>query len=148
MRRPIFKLNDVINPKEEIVVESLEKELPNNSFTEIQLLEQWKLFLEELKNRNQEILYNVLNTVNCLLKDTQTIHLQFPSHSVYQEFEQYRPLLLERIKSQLNNYHINYSYEIKADNTHYTHSAKDIYNKLREINPLIDKFNQYFNLDL
>ncbi|PQL91146.1 hypothetical protein C4S77_08680 [Apibacter adventoris] len=131
--------------EEDLIIDSSQKS--RDQFEEKDLKLFWNQYLQNLKNK-QPILYNVLNTTSCQLKENFTIFFQFPSHSSYEEFESLRENFFQKLKKQLNNYSIIFNYEIKETQKNIFLSNKDKYEKMLKNNPLLEKLKNDFKLDI
>lgn len=131
--------------EEDLIIDSSQKS--KDQFDEKDLKLFWNQYLQNLKNK-QPILYNVLNTTSCQLKENFTIFFQFPSHSAYEEFESLRENFFQKLKKQLNNYSIIFNYEIKETQKNIFLSNKDKYEKMLKNNPLLEKLKNDFKLDI
>ncbi|MDR1877469.1 MAG: hypothetical protein LBQ84_07580 [Flavobacteriaceae bacterium] len=126
-------------------MDSSEKD--KDEFTEEKVKDFWNQYLEGLKGQ-QPVLYNVLNTTTCLVKENFTIFFEFPSNSAYDEFENLRENIFRKLKKYLNNYSIAFDYEIKETQKTLLLSPKDKYEKMLKINPLLEKLRNDFKLDI
>lgn len=107
----------------------------------------WNQYLQNIKNK-QPVLYNVLNTTSCHLKDNFTVFFQFPSHSAYEEFENLRENFFQKLKKQVNNYSVVFNYEIRETQKSILLSSKDKYEKMLKTNLLLEKLKNDFKLDI
>lgn len=131
--------------EEDLIIDTSQKS--KDQFEEQDLKLFWNQYLQNLKNK-QPVLYNVLNTTSCQLKENFTIFFQFPSHSAYEEFESLRENFFQKLKKQLNNYSIIFNYEIKEMQKNIFLSNKDKYEKMLKNNPLLEKLKNDFKLDI
>lgn len=116
-----------------------------DDLTEDQVNSFWKAYLETLKN--QPVLYSVLNTTQCTVKPNHTIFFEFPSNSAYDEFENLREDIFQKLKKEANNYSINFKYQIKETERTILLTDKDKYEKMVKENPLLKKLRNDFRLD-
>jgi len=138
-------LNSAEEKKEETV--SAVQNQQNEPFTEEKVIEFWENYLNELKDQNA-VLYTALNTAECSVKDKSVIFFKFPSHSIYEEFESLREVFFQRLKTFLKNYFISFDYQIQTTDKAILLTPKDIYEKMLEINPLLEKLKNDFRLDI
>ncbi|MDR2122313.1 MAG: hypothetical protein LBP34_04225 [Flavobacteriaceae bacterium] len=122
-------------------------EKSKDEFTEKEVKKFWDRYLENLKNL-QPVLYNVLNTTICLVKENYTIFFEFPSNSAYDEFESLREDIFQKLKKYLNNYSIVFDYKIKETQKNILLSPKDKYEKMVKVNPILEKLKNDFRLDI
>ena len=131
--------------KEEKVANLDFSERDKDDFTEDQVKSFWNTYLETLKN--QPVLYSVLNTTQCSVKPNHTIFFEFPSNSAYDEFEHLREDIFQKLKKEVNNYSINFKYQIKETQRTILLTDKDKYEKMVKENPLLEKLRNDFRLD-
>jgi DNA polymerase III alpha subunit (gram-positive type) len=139
-------LDSASGEKEEITgLDSSEKD--KDEFTEEEVKRFWNQYLEELKSL-QPVLFNVLNTTTCLVRENYTIFFEFPSNSAYDEFENLREDIFQKLKKHVNNYSISFEYEIKETQRAILLSSKDKFEKMVKVNPLLEKLRNDFRLDI
>ena len=77
------------------------------------------------------------------------IHLEFPNNTIKIEVERSKYELLEYLKEKLQNYSINLSIEVNETAAkRYAYTDREKFQKLKEVNPLIDKLRTEFDLDV
>lgn len=140
------KKKEIIQKKnaEDIVHEVL----PTEAFTEAQMLEAWNVHIENLKDNGEKIMASILNTDTPRL-DGHNIHITLPNHSMKTEIERHSSQLMGHIKKSLSNYDVELLIEVNEEAAKkYAFTPMEIYEKLREANPLIDELRQTFDLDI
>lgn len=124
------------------------KYLPNEAFTETQLLEQWVKYAQKLEDKGQKIMSSLL-TLNDPKLDATVVTHELPNESSKIDFERELPHLLGYLRGKLHNHDleikvvINESIEIKKAFT-----AQDKYNRFVELNPNIELLRKFFDLDI
>ena len=77
------------------------------------------------------------------------IHLEFPNNTIKIEVERSKYELLEFLKEKLQNYNINLSIEVNETAAkRYAYTDREKFQKLKEVNPLMDKLRTEFDLDV
>ncbi|WP_046745815.1 DNA polymerase III subunit gamma/tau [Kordia zhangzhouensis] len=126
-----------------------QKDLPKDSFTEEQMIEVWDAYVEKLDEKGEKIMASLLATDVPKLKKQTVIWLELPNETMRIEIERAQYPLLEYIRSELNNYDV--SLEIDVNETtekKYIFGARDKYERLREINPLVERLRKDFDLEI
>lgn len=124
------------------------KYLPNEAFTETQLLEQWLKYAQKIEDKGQKIMSSLLTLNDPKLDGTVVTH-ELPNESSKIDFERELPYLLGYLRGKLHNHDlqikvvIDDSIEIKKAFT-----AQDKYNRFVELNPNIELLRKYFDLDI
>lgn len=134
-----------ISQKEDTVTNLDFTEKDKDDFTEEQVNNFWNGYLEALKK--QPVLHSILNTTQCTVEPNHTIFFKFPSNSAYDEFENLREDIFQKLKKAVNNYSINFKYEIKETTRTILLTDKDKYEKMVKENPLLKKLKNDFQLD-
>ncbi len=126
-----------------------ETKLPKDSFTEEALLNAWNDYIKIIDDKGRKILSSALHTDIPKLKDKNTIWIELPNDTMKKEVERDQYPLIEYLKKQLNNFHITLYITInEIVEQKYAFTPQEKYEKLREVNPLIDKLRKEFDLDL
>ncbi len=125
-----------------------EEDLPHDSFTEVEMQNQWEAYVKQLEGNGRKILASNLQMDVPKLKDTHTIWIELPNHTMKKEVEREQGPLLDFLKLKLNNYsvslHISVNEEVAKK---YAFTPEEKYQKLREKNPAIDLLRKEFDLD-
>ena len=123
--------------------------LPNDKFSESQLLEQWKIFVERLEAQGRYNLAAILKIDTPKLQDDFSIALEFPNSTNKIEVERQQTELLQFLRKALNNFSL--SLDISINETlekRYAYTPQERYDKLKEKNRAIEELKQVFDLDL
>jgi len=124
-----------------------EEELPDHHFTEKDLQTEWKLFLDELLQRDQVMFYAV-NTVKINKKEEHLIRVLYPSDSVKAEFEKIQTEFFNHFKRKVHNYKIQLEFEMDVSLKKEILTKKKIFEKYVEINPVLKDLDELLKLDL
>lgn len=120
----------------------------NEKFTEEQMQQTWKEFVENQQDRGEKILASIMETDTPRLEGKKIV-LELPNDTMKQELERAQYPLMLFLKTKLQNTHI--SLEIKVNEQtakKFAFTPMEKYEKLREKNPLIDKLRTTFDLDI
>ena len=120
----------------------------NESFSETQMQEVWRQFVELQNEKGEKILASIMETDTPVLQGNKII-LELPNETMKLELEKVQYSLMGFIKEKLQNTQV--SLEIKVNETiakKYAFTPMEKYEKLREKNPLIDKLRSTFDLDI
>jgi hypothetical protein len=142
-----------IRAKKEMAVaqKSVVKEtqhLPNEPFTETEMLEQWLKYAQRMEDKGYRIIASLLTINDPILEGTTIIH-ELPNESSKIDFEKERPELLGYLRGKLHNHDI--QIVVKVNETLVVKKAftnQDKYNRLVEINPNLEVLKKMFDLDV
>ena len=125
-----------------------EEDLPKEDFTEKQLIDCWKAFINIIQDEGKHNLASILSIDTPKLNGTN-IHLEFPNSTNKVELERQQYDLLSFIRKSLNNFDINLSITVNEEKEkQYAYTAKEKYNKLKKKNPHIESLKKTFDLDI
>jgi hypothetical protein len=122
--------------------------LPNEPFTETEMLEQWLKYAQRMEDKGYRIIASLLTINDPILEGTTIIH-ELPNESSKIDFEKERPELLGYLRGKLHNHDI--QIEVKVNETLVVKKAftnQDKYNRLVEINPNLEVLKKMFDLDV
>lgn len=125
-----------------------EDALPVVEFSENSMLAVWNEYTKKVEQDGKYILYSHLTMETPKLKGS-TIYLEYPNHTIKTEVEQAKQDLLGFLRNKLQNYEIDLAISVnEAAAKRYTFTTHDIYKKMKEMNPLIDKLRKELDLDI
>jgi len=122
--------------------------LPNEPFTETEMLEQWLKYAQRMEDKGYRIIASLL-TINDPTLDGTTIIHELPNESSKIDFEKERPELLGYLRGKLHNHDIQII--VKVNETLVVKKAytnQDKYNRLVELNPNLELMRSLFGLDV
>lgn len=122
--------------------------MPNEEFTETQMLEQWVKYAQRKEDKGQRIIASLLTINDPVLKGTTIVH-ELPNESSKEEFEGEMPELLGYLRGKLHNHDI--KIEVKVNEvleSKKAFTAQDKYNRMNEINPNLELLKRTFDLDI
>ena len=124
-------------------------QLPKSLFTEEEMLQHWKDFVETIDAKGQKILASNLSADTPKLRNENTLWLEMPNSTMKTEIEREQYELMEYLKLKLNNYHIRLKITVNETTAKkFAFTPEEKYEKLREKNPAIDLLRKEFDLDL
>ncbi|WP_298779089.1 DNA polymerase III subunit gamma/tau [uncultured Polaribacter sp.] len=141
-----------VHQKKEVkksVIEENYDNHPKDAFTEKTLQEFWKKYTLILQKKGESSMASIVGTDIPILVDNFKIQFTLPNKLMQDQFKKGRSKLLNFLREKLNNYGI--SIESKVNETiekKFAYTPQEKYNKLKEINPLLEKLRQTFELDL
>ncbi len=146
-----FSILANLNKKEEQeevhLVAKKEEDLPDHHFSEVDLQREWKIFLDDLQQKNTVLFYAV-NTLKIHKKDENLIHILYPSDSVKHEFEKVQTEFFNHFKRKVNNYKIILEYSNDVSLKKEIVTKKSIFEKYVDINPVLKDLDDLLKLDL
>lgn len=136
------EINQAVNIQEDKV------DLPVEKFSQEDIIAAWNKYSALVLKQGQFNLHSHLSMEIPEVKG-HIIHLEYPNQTIKTEVEYAKYELLGFLRGKLKNFKIDL--EITVNETvekRYVYSEKEIYERLREINPLIDKLRIDFQLEL
>lgn len=135
--------------KQEILANKVEgPKLPKEDFTKEAMLKAWSEYSSIVEKEGK---FNLLSHLSMGEPDLKNhiIHLEFPNHTIKVEVEQAKYELLGFLREKLNNYDIDLDITVnETAEKKYAYSPREKFEKLKEKNPLIEKFKIEFGLDI
>ena len=126
---------------------TVEEYLPNESFTETQMLEQWFKYAQKLKDKGLMIMESLLRVGTPKLNRFE-ISYQLPNEGSKIDFEKDKPALLNFLRSHLHNHDITILVTVNETmKSKIAFTPQDKYNRLNEINPNLELLRKTFDLD-
>lgn len=135
--------------KQEVVANQLEVEqLPNENFSEEEMKTAWQQYTDLVEADGKFNLLSHLTMGDPKLKGS-TIHLEFPNHTIKTEVERAQHELLEFLREKLKNHEIILDITVnEEEEKKYAYSPREKFEKMKELNPLIDDLRREFDLDI
>ncbi len=133
--------------KIEVVVD--EDNLPTDPFEYSVFLKHWKDYIQQLNKEGKKIMASNLSSGEPKLVNDTTIWLEMPNGTMKTEIEREQYPLLTFLRKNLNNYNLELQIEVnEVLHKKYAYTPQEKYEKLREINPVIDVLRKKFDLDI
>ena len=134
--------------KKSVVEENFDNH-PKDIFTEKALQEFWKEYVALLQQKGERSMASIVGTdVPKLGKDFK-ISFTVPNKLMEDQFKKGRPMLLKFLREKLNNYGIKIIVTLNETvEKKFAYTPQEKFNKMKEMNPLLEKLRQTFELDL
>lgn len=134
--------------KKKTVAEESAEDLPKDPFTEEKFFAEWDNYIEELNKKGEKILGAILKADQPVLKG-EIIHVTYPNKLMKAELLKVRPKVLRHIRSQLNNFSIDFEVHVNEENTtRFAYTPQEKYERLKEKNEHLALLRKRFNLEL
>ena len=125
-----------------------EENLPNDTFTEQELIETWNAFVKKLEKKGKHNFASILSIDTPKLKGN-TIYLEFPNSTNKVELERQQYDLLLFLRKKLNNFSIDLSISVNEEKEkQYAYTSLEKFEKLKTKNPNLDILRKTFDLDI
>ena len=125
------------------------KDLPTQAFSEEALLSFWNTYQAMKFEKGDQNIASLLKISKPVLADSTTVHFNVPSDLNKVELEREFTTFVPYLRASLKNYDLSVKVivdELTEKNFIYTPDEK--YERLKEINPVIDLLKQEFDLDV
>jgi len=167
----VTKENDLSETKKEKVVSGLsisslkikkniEKELKekqkqenienfNESFNQDDLNKEWKVYYTNLLDNGRKNIASILQIDDPIIKNGNEIHFTLSNNTNKIELEKNKPPLLRFLRNKLKNSEIQLIVEVNKENEKkFIYSSLEKFEKLKSINPSVEKMRSEFKLRL
>ncbi len=124
------------------------KNLPVNNFSEEEMQAAWTEYTTSVESEGK---FNLLShlTMEAPKLEGSIIHLEFPNHTIKTEVERAKFELLTFLRDKLQNYDIDLDITVNETiEKRYAYTTREKFEKLKEMNPLIEKLRKEFDLDI
>ncbi|NGX84097.1 DNA polymerase III subunit gamma/tau [Aequorivita sp. KMM 9714] len=125
-----------------------EEDLPVNDFTEEEMLKYWNKYTKKVEKDGK---FNLLShlTMGTPKLEGAIIHLEFPNHTIKTEVERAKYDLLGYLREKLQNYEIDLDITVnETTEKRYVYSTREKFEKMKEMNPALERLRQEFDLDI
>jgi DNA polymerase-3 subunit gamma/tau len=122
--------------------------LPANDFSDEEMQTVWTEYTANVESDGK---YNLLShlTMGVPKLEGSIIHLEFPNQTIKTEVERAKYELLGFLREKLQNYDIDLDITVnETAEKKYAYTTREKFDKLKEMNPLIEKLRQEFDLDI
>ena len=124
------------------------KNLPIESFSEEEMQTVWKEYTATVASDGK---FNLLShlTMGIPKLEGSIIHLEFPNQTIKTEVERAKYELLTFLREKLQNYDVDLDITVNETvEKRYAYTTREKFEKLKEINPSIEKLRQEFDLEI
>lgn len=125
-----------------------EEDLPVNNFTEEEMLKYWNKYTNKVEKDGK---FNLLShlTMGTPKLEGAIIHLEFPNHTIKTEVERAKYDLLGYLREKLQNYEVDLDITVnETTEKRYVYSTREKFEKMKEMNPALERLRQEFDLDI
>lgn len=124
------------------------EKINNKEVSQDALIEQWGSYTKRMTNRGERNMVALLQLDIPRLKNKTEIHLSVPNETNKVELEKNSSFLLQFLRKQLLNDHLNLRVHVDAKvEKKFVYTAEDKYQELVQKNPLVETFKKNFNLE-
>jgi DNA polymerase-3 subunit gamma/tau len=135
--------------EKKVVVEENFDNHPKDLFTEEVLQELWLGYVALLNEKGERSMASIVGTDIPKLGENFKISFTVPNKLMEDQFRKGRPPLLRFLREKLNNYGIKILVTLnEAVEKKFAYTPLEKFNKMKEMNPLLEKLRQTFELDL
>ncbi|MGJ8745655.1 DNA polymerase III subunit gamma/tau [Polaribacter sp.] len=122
---------------------------PKDVFTEEILQKLWKDYVDILNKKGERSMASIIGTDTPKLGEKFKISFTVPSKLMEDQFKKGRPKLLNFLREKLNNFGISIQVKLNEQiEKKFAYTPIEKFNKMKEMNPLIEKLRQTFELDM
>jgi DNA polymerase-3 subunit gamma/tau len=122
---------------------------PKDVFTEKKLQDLWKEYITILQKKGESSMASIVSTDLPKFQENFIISFTVPNKLMQDQFQKGRPKLLKYLREKLNNYGIEIHVTLNESvEKKFAYTPQEKFNKMKEINPLLEKLRQTFELDL
>ena len=145
----LFSISAALEKSEEIsedVIDQKKKDLPSQHFSETDLQNEWKKFLQELQEKDV-IIYNAINSFKLQKKNEDIVEITYPSESAKVEFDKIRADFFNHFMHKVNHFNITINFLVDITMKKEIITKRKIFDKFAEINPVLKDLDDLFKLD-
>lgn len=145
-----FSIAAALEPKEEQSDESLPSAnatLPASHFSETDLENAWKEFLEQLRS-DDIVVFSAVNSFKLTKKDETTVLIGYPSETSKAEFSKVQDSFFNHFRHLVNNHHVTAEFKLDAAAKKEVMTKRRMFEKFAEINPLLRELDKVMKFDL
>jgi len=112
------------------------------------MLKYWNKYTKKVEKDGK---FNLLShlTMGTPKLEGAIIHLEFPNHTIKTEVERAKYDLLGYLREKLQNYEIDLDITVnETTEKRYVYSTREKFEKMKEMNPALERLRQEFDLDI
>lgn len=146
-----LSLKSIHQKKEEkkITIKVHDDNLPKEAFTEKTLQKHWREYTDLLDKKGERSMSSILGTELPKLEDNFKISFTVPNKLMEDQFKKGKNKLLKFLREQLKNYEIEIVLDLNESiEKKIPYTPREKYHKMKDMNPLLEKLRQTFELDL
>ena len=122
---------------------------PRTNFTHEQLKDAWKKYYFNLQDIGERSMASIIASDEPQLYENYQIGISVPNELMFNQLNKGKPKLLRFLREKLNNYGIQIIINLNETvEKKFAYTPQEKFAKLKEKNPLLEKFKTTFGLDL
>lgn len=122
---------------------------PRTNFTHEQLKDAWKKYYFNLQDIGERSMASIIASDEPQLYENYQIGISVPNELMFNQLNKGKPKLLRFLREKLNNYGIQIIINLNETvEKKFAYTPQEKFAKLKEKNPLLEKFKTAFGLDL
>ncbi|WP_440880879.1 DNA polymerase III subunit gamma/tau [Tenacibaculum sp. C7A-26P2] len=122
---------------------------PRTNFTHKQLKDAWKKYYFNLQDIGERSMASIIASDEPKLYENYQIGISVPNELMFNQLNKGKPKLLRFLREKLNNYGIQIIINLNETvEKKFAYTPQEKFAKLKEKNPLLEKFKTAFGLDL
>ncbi len=122
--------------------------MPKTEFSDAELQHFWKMYVDQLMKRGEKIIASIINA-DIPRMEGDFIKMTLPNDMMKAEMLKHRPKLMQFLKQNLNNYHIDLKVDVNEQEVKkFAYTPLEKYKKMREKNNALELLRTKFDLDL
>lgn len=122
---------------------------PRTNFTHEQLKDAWKKYYFNLQDIGERSMASIIASDEPKLYENYQIGISVPNELMFNQLNKGKPKLLRFLREKLNNYGIQIIINLNETvEKKFAYTPQEKFAKLKEKNPLLEKFKTAFGLDL
>ena len=143
-----FSISGWLTKKEEAKTDKIEDRdnLPADHFSEVDLLHEWDLFLDDLHQKDP-VAYSAIKVCRLQKKEENKILIKVPSQAAKLEFESVRKDFLSNFQRKVNNFHIKSKYVEDETLQKEIVTKRKLFDKFAEKNPILLELDDLMKFD-
>ncbi len=122
---------------------------PKTPFNEEQLKEVWKKYYFKLQESGEKNIASIIASDKPILKPNFVVKITLPNDLMKIQLEKNKTNLMAFLREKLNNYAIQIAIDVNETiEKKFAYTSQEKYDKLKEKNPVLERFKNAFDLDL
>lgn len=121
---------------------------PKEDFTQAEFYVYWKKYIAILNKQGEKMLASILNSSEPVLKGS-IVDLVYPNSMMLEEVKKNQLVVLNYLRGKLKNYQIKFNLILdEKQEKRFAYTPHEKYEKLREMNPMIEELRKVLFLDI
>jgi len=121
---------------------------PKEDFTQAEFYVFWKKYIDILNKQGEKMLASILNSSEPVI-DGLKVALTYPNAMMLEEVKKNQTHILNYLRKKLKNYQLGFSLILdEKQEKRFAYTPEEKYQKLREMNPMIEEMRKVLFLDI